>query len=287
MDTSDRSWPAATRGESLKGPARSEQKRGTTSMQKAQPGRFRTWRLHVKIRSGMCVKSRWPSSGSVTEGTITDSWNAKWHSSWIPCLKNTAFANFMRKFVWAGNHVSAVAQGHLRRRNFNNRPFVGGNSHVSWKVGDSSSMETGFVKRNGKGEDLVEVESSGGGSGRNFHHDQKLFRLSCQSIVVTRLFVYTSKSGWFFSRVSWTICKARVRMSWWIKMGGCLNCSNAFTPRRKVSSVRSRRATRSNFVISTGIRDSAERWMSTAEILAIGGFDYINDIRMCRGYGFH
>lgn len=107
----------------------------------------------------------------------------------------------MRKFVWAGNDVLAVAQGHLRRRPVNNRPFVGGSSHVSWKVGDSSAMKTGFVKRNEKSEDLIEVESSGGGSGRNFHHDQNLFRLSCQSIVVTWLFVYTSKSDGSFQSV--------------------------------------------------------------------------------------
>ena len=62
----------------------------------------------------------------------------------------------MRKFVWAGNHVSAMAQSHLRHQNFDNRPFVGGNGHMIWKVGDSSAMKTGFVKRYAKGEDVVE-----------------------------------------------------------------------------------------------------------------------------------
>lgn len=85
----------------------------------------------------------------------------------------------MRKFIWAGNHVSAMAQSHLRHRNFDNRPFVGGNGHINWKVGDSSAMKTGFVKRYAKGEDVVEDESSGGRSYRNFHYDQNLFRLSC------------------------------------------------------------------------------------------------------------
>ena len=75
--------------------------------------------------------------------------------------------------------MSTMAQCHLRRRNFNNIPLISGDSNIIWKVGDSSAMKTGIVKRHGEGEDVIEVESSGSRSDWNFNDDQNLFCLSC------------------------------------------------------------------------------------------------------------
>ena len=87
--------------------------------------------------------------------------------------------SLMRKFIWTGNHMSTMAQCHLRRRNFNNIPLISGDSNIIWKVGNSSAMKTGIVKRHGEGEDVVEVESSGSGSDWDFNNDQKKLCLPC------------------------------------------------------------------------------------------------------------
>ena len=87
--------------------------------------------------------------------------------------------SLMRKFIWTGNHMSTMAQCHLRRRNFNNIPLISGDSDIIWEVGDSSAMKTGIVKRHREGEDVIEVESSGSRSDWNFNDDQNKFCLSC------------------------------------------------------------------------------------------------------------
>ena len=91
--------------------------------------------------------------------------------------------------------MSAMAQCHLRRRNFNDRPFISGDSDIIRKIGNSGAMKTGIVKRYGEGEDVVEIKFSVSGSNWYFYHDQNLFWLPriqdvCRMVVITCLFMY-------------------------------------------------------------------------------------------------